>query len=89
MHIYSLGPVFNRGTNFCVNIILPAIFNFPLMKATCGLILPNAMSTKSSSLTVRVVSALIPDGAPSYSLTFFKSMAKMRKKRYNVFPHRI
>lgn len=63
---YNLASVFNRGTSFCVSIMFPVIFNLPFMNATWGLILPNAMSTRSESVTESVVSGLTPSaGLPS------------------------
>lgn len=83
LKFHSFGPVFSNGTNFCVSITFPAIFSFPFINASCGLILPSAISTKSSSLTVSVVSALTPFGAPSYSFALFKSIATKRKNIVN------
>lgn len=45
-------------------MMLPWIFSFPFMNAVWGFSLLSAMSTKSSSDTVSVVS-ILPDGAPS------------------------
>lgn len=78
---YSLASVFNNGTSFCVSIMFPVIFNLPFMNATCGFILPNAISTKSVSVTDNVVSGLTPSaGLPSYTVPFFKSSAETHKQ---------
>lgn len=84
-HAYILAPVLRNGMSFCVSMTLPAIFNFPLMNATWGFVFPKTMSTKSSSLTVSVVSAVHPFGGPWYNLALFKSMAENTKWSYILF----
>lgn len=49
------------------------------MNACCGLILPSAISTKSESETVIVVSTL-PVAGPSFTSACFKSSAEIAKK---------
>lgn len=79
--IYNLASVLSRGASFCVSIMLPAIFSLPFMNAACGFSLPRAMSTISSSATVRVVSTLTPASAgPAYALAALQSRA-VRSKR--------
>lgn len=86
---YNLASVFNNGTSFCVSIMFPVIFNLPFMNATCGLILPNAMSTKSESVTDNVVSGLTPSaGLPSYTVPFFKSSAVHTRTQRSHATHR-
>ena len=45
--------------NFCVSIIFPLTLSFPLKKAFCGSREPVDIETKSSSVTVKVVSAVV------------------------------
>lgn len=83
--LYSLASVFSNGTSFCVSIMFPVILSFPFINASCGFSLPRAMSTKSSSDTVSVVSTLtLFSAGPSYNFKFFKSMAKIENHYKNI-----
>ena len=58
-HVFYIFSGLRIAPNFCVSIIFPLTLSFPLKKAFCGSREPVDIETKSSSVTVKVVSAVV------------------------------
>ena len=71
----SVGGGKRSGVNLVALAMLPAIFILPCMKAICGLSLPRHTFSKSSSVIVKVASALAGLPCLQAPYPFFKSIS--------------
>ena len=75
--ITSEGSIFFKNSSFCDAMMLPVIFNFPVVNSFIASALPVHISMKSASLISSVQSAVPTSPALTLPLPFFRSSVQL------------